>query len=102
MTGRVDGAQALDLVDLAYEDWDSEAWRERLIANVQRLVPGARTTGMYEYTARPVPGGIAIAVEGDITLVGEDSLPGSQRALLNSPPAILESMIYPSGANTGE
>ena len=62
MTGRVDGAQALDLVDLAYEDWDSEAWRERLIANVQRLVPGARTTGMYEYTARPVPGGIAIAV----------------------------------------
>ena len=100
MTARISGVQALDLVQLAYQDWDSDAWRERLIANVQGLVAGARTTGMYEFTARPVPGGIALEVDGDIELVGEDSLPGSQRALLDATPSILESMIYPSGAST--
>ena len=97
---RLNPHAVLRLLDLAYEDSTDAVWRKGLLERMRSLLPNARTSGFYAYKSRDVEGGMTLTIDGALTLTGEDGLENSLGEFQKQPPAVLESLLGRTMANT--
>jgi DNA-binding CsgD family transcriptional regulator len=98
---RLRSETVVDLVDLSYSEADDESFHDQLLRHMLTIVPGARTSGKYEYRMRDLAEGCSLKVTSPLHILGDDHRgTDSVYAIEKAPPLILEKLFRRTQATT--